>query len=137
MHHRQIHESIGTAQEALHSIKSKHLKSTILKIDLAKAFDWVNWSYLHLILIQTGFPHTFINWIMGCICHASFSILLNGTASNFFHASRGLRQGCPLSPLLFVLVMEGLSVLIKDANARGTIHGLQINDLIQITHLLF
>ena len=74
---------------------------------------------------------------MGCICHATFSILLNGTASDFFHAGRGLRQGCPLSPLLFVLVMEGLSALIKNAKARGTFHGLRVNDILHLTHLLF
>lgn len=65
LHHRQIHEAIGTAQEAMHSIKTKKLKCTILDIDLAKAFDHVNWTYLHLILIQTGFPTLFIDWIMG------------------------------------------------------------------------
>ena len=74
---------------------------------------------------------------MGCIRHATFSILINGTASDFFHAGRGLRQGCPLSPLLFVLVMEGLSVLIKNAKDRGELQGLQINDILHLTHLLF
>ena len=74
---------------------------------------------------------------MGCICHATFNILLNGTTSDFFHAGRGLRQGCPLSPLLFVLVMEVLSVLIKNAKARGTLQGLQIKDILHLTHILF
>ena len=137
LHHKHIREAFGMAQEALHSIKSKNLKATILKIDLAKAFDRVNWSYLHFILIQTGFPPTFINWIMGCICHASFGILINGTASDFFHAGRGLRQGCPLPPLLFVFVMEGLSTLIKKDKTDGDIHGLHINDLLHLTRLLF
>ena len=137
LHHRQIHEAIGTSQEALHSIKTKRLKSTILKIDLTKTFEQVNWSYLHLILIHTGFPLSFINWIMGCICHAIFSIILNGIASDFFHTGQGLHQGCLLSPLLFVMVMEGLSVLIKNAKTQGLLHGLQISDLLHLTHLLF
>lgn len=74
---------------------------------------------------------------MGCIGHETFSILLNGTASEFFHAGRGLRQGCPLSPLLFFLVMEGLFVLIKKAKEDGDLHGLQINEIMYLTHLLF
>ncbi|WP_208081343.1 hypothetical protein, partial [Bacteroides uniformis] len=68
---------------------------------------------------------------------ASFNILLNGIASDFFHVGRGLQQGCPLLPLIFVLVMEGLSVLIKKAKVDGDIHGLQINKIMYLTHLLF
>lgn len=112
---RQIHEAIGLAQEALHSIWSKKLKAILLKIDLSKAFDRVSWLYLKMILIHLGFPHAYISWIMACITTPSFSILINGSATNFFHSERGLRQGCPLSPLLFLLVMEGLSCLMEAA----------------------
>ena len=90
----------------------KNIKGLILKIDLSKAFDKVSWLYIKIILIHLGFPPTFIRWIMCCITYVSFSVLINGSASHFFHAERGLRQGCPLSPLLFMLVMEGLSRLI-------------------------
>eukprot|EP00253_Pinus_taeda_P031803 PITA_31803 len=106
---RQIHEAIGLAQEAIHSIWSKHLKAILLKIDLSKAFDRVSWLYFKMILIHLGFPHAYISWIMACITSPSLSILINGSTSPFFHSERGLRQGCPLSPLLFLLVMEGLS----------------------------
>eukprot|EP00253_Pinus_taeda_P018415 PITA_18415 len=58
---RQIHEAIGSSQEALHSIWTKHLKSTLLKIDLSKAFDRVSWLYIKMILIHLGFPISFIN----------------------------------------------------------------------------
>eukprot|EP00253_Pinus_taeda_P021578 PITA_21578 len=115
---RQIHEAIGTTQDALHSMKKLHKKSIVLKIDLSKAFDRACWSYLQFTLTHIGFPHAFISWIMCCLSSVSYSILINGAASRFFHVERGLRQGCPLSPLLFILIMEGFSKLIKNGRAE-------------------
>eukprot|EP00253_Pinus_taeda_P033689 PITA_33689 len=108
LENRQIHEAIGMAQEAIHSIQSNKLKGIILTIDLAKAFDHVSWLYIKMLLMHLGFCHSFITWIMACITSTTFSVLINGYASHVFHAERGLRQGCPLSPLLFLIVMEGL-----------------------------
>lgn len=89
--HRQIHEAIGIAQEMLHWIKTVPKKAAILKINLSKAFDRVNWTYLQLMLTHIGFPHQFMNWIGCCFTSVSFSVLINGVASDFFHAERGLR----------------------------------------------
>ncbi len=119
LQNRQIHEAVGTTQEALHSIMHKKIKGAILKIDLAKAFDKVSWLYIKMILTHLGFPPPFINWIMCCINSTSFSVLINGFASHFFHAERGHQQGCPLSPLVFLIVMEGLSRLIVIAKRDG------------------
>ena len=74
---------------------------------------------------------------MGCITSATFAVLINGIPSGFFPASRGIRQGCPLSPLLFILVIEGLSLLIADARNNGLIRGIQISPTLALTHLLF
>lgn len=137
LEHRQIHEAIGAAQEALHSIWTKHHKAIILKIDLAKEFDRVSWLYLKMLLIHLGFPNNFITWIMACITTHTFSVLINGSASQFFHFERGLRQGCPLSPLLFLIVMDGLSCLIESAKRNGDLCGLEITDDYFLTHLLF
>eukprot|EP00253_Pinus_taeda_P008500 PITA_08500 len=137
LENRQIHEAIGAAQEAIHAIWTKHLKCLLLKIDLSKAFDRVSWLYLKMILIHTGFPLPLINWIMACITSPTYSILINGSASHFFHSERGLRQGCPLSPLLFLLVIEALSRLLISAQQEGTIRGLKISDICYLTHLLF
>jgi len=109
LNHRKIHEVVGIAQEVLLSIKTKRLKAMILNIDLAKAFDRTSWLYLRILLTHLGFPFSFIQWIMCCITNVSYSVLINGTASSFFHVERGLRQCYPLSPLLFLFVMEGLS----------------------------
>ncbi len=109
----------------------------IIKADLSKAFDRVSWLYLRMLLTHLGFPYEFIKWIMCCITNISFSVLVNGVASPFFHYERGLRQGCPLSPLIFLLVMEGLSRLIKDMHLKGRLMGIRITDSCIITHLLF
>eukprot|EP00253_Pinus_taeda_P019711 PITA_19711 len=137
LEHRQIHEAVGAAQEGLHSIWTKHLKAIILKIDLAKSFDRLSWLYLKMILIHLGFPQDFISWIMACITTPTFSVLINGSASQFFHSERGLRQGCPLSPLLFLIVMDALSRLIDSTKRNGDYNGLRITDECSLTHLLF
>ena len=98
---RQIHDAIAIAQEGLHNMHTKKIKGMILKIDMAKAFDQASWIYIHMFLIHMGFPIQVINWIMCCITYVSFSIIINGAATNFFHAERGLRQGCSLSPFSF------------------------------------
>ena len=74
---------------------------------------------------------------MACISSANFTVLVNGTPSKFFKASRGIRHGYPLSPLLFILVIEGLSLLIVDARSHGLIRGIKISPLLSLTHLLF
>eukprot|EP00253_Pinus_taeda_P034952 PITA_34952 len=134
---RQIHEAIGVAQEVLHSIKQKKKKGVVLKIDLSKAYDRINWLYIRLLLTHLGFNYSFISWIMGCITNVSFVVLINGAASPFFKSQRGLRQGCPLSPLLFLLVAKGLSRLIHQARRTDKIKGIEVAINLYITHLLF
>ena len=121
---RLIHEAIGVAQEGLHSMKVKNIKGAIFKIDLAKACDKVSWLYIRLLLTHLGFDIAFIRWIMSCITTVSFSILINGAASPFLHVECELRQGFPFSPLLFLLVAEGLNRSIKEAIRLGNFTGL-------------
>ena len=120
---RQITEPVGITQEILHSIKTKNSNVMVLKLDLVKAFDRVNWTFLRLPLLQIGLPLIGVNWIMGCVTNACFVVLVNGTPFDFFPASRGIRQGCPLSPLLFILVIESLSRIILDAQLKERIKG--------------
>eukprot|EP00253_Pinus_taeda_P016622 PITA_16622 len=134
---RQIHEAIGVAQEVLHSIKQKKKKGVVLKIDLSKAYDRINWLYLRMLLTHLGFSYTFISWIMGCISNVSFAVLINRATSPFFKSQRGLRQGCPLSPLLFLLVAEGFSRLVHNARRSNKIKGIEVAINLYITHLLF
>ena len=108
----------------------------VLKLDLAKAFDRVNWTFLRLLLLHIGIPLIGVNWIMGCVSSACFVVLVNGTPSNFFHASKGIKQGFPLSPLLFILIIEILSRIILNAHQKGLITGYQYAPNLAITHLL-
>lgn len=109
----------------------------MLKIDLSKAFDRVSWLFLRMILTHLGFPQVFIKWIMCCITFVSFGTLINGSVSCSFQAERGIRQGCPLSPLIFLIVMEGLSRLIALEKRARRLKGLKIMEQCTLTHQLF
>jgi hypothetical protein len=137
LENRQIIDAIGIAQEALHSIKIKKSKALILKLDMMKAYDRVDWSFLRLVLLQIGLNLEATDWIMGCVRSTNFSVLINGSPSGFFRISRGLRQGCPLSPLLFLIIVEGLSRILMNLVEEGKIQGVSVANGVRITHLLF
>jgi hypothetical protein len=108
-----------------------------LKLDLSKAYDRVNWTFLRLVLLQVGLPLEAVDWIMSCVQTAIFAVFINGEPSKVFKGECGLRQGCSLSPLLFLLIVKGLSVLIRQAVVDGSIQGIKISDFVRVTHLLF
>jgi hypothetical protein len=134
---RHITDAIGVVQETLHSIKGKNIKALVLKIDLIKAYDKVDWGFLRLVLLQVGLSLEATDWIMGCVNSASYDVLANGKPTNFFKSARGLRQGCPLSPILFLLVVEGLSRAILEQVGGNKIKGIPVARGINITHIMF
>ncbi|KAL0444910.1 UNVERIFIED_CONTAM: LINE-1 reverse transcriptase [Sesamum latifolium] len=83
-----------------------------LKVDLRKAYDTIEWDFLRAVVILLGFPKKFIVWIVECVTTPSFWVCLNGSPHGYFRGARGLRQGDPMSPYLFVLVMEVLTLLL-------------------------
>lgn len=87
----------------------------MLRLDLKKAFDRLEWSFISYSLQKLNFPTPIINLIMSCVTTLSISILVNGTPTRFFQPSRGIRQGDPLSSYLFIICMETLSQLIDEA----------------------
>ena len=113
------------------------MKLVVLKIDLSKAYDHVNWTYLRVIMSKMGFSVPFITWVMSSITLVSFVVLINGVASTFFRSGRGLRQGCPLAPLLFLIVVEGLSRYILKAQISGVFQGISFGNNIILSHILF
>jgi hypothetical protein len=108
-----------------------------MKIDLSKACDRVSWLYLHLVLLHIGFSLHVVKWIMSCVIFVSFIIFINGAISKFFKPSQGLRQGCPLSPYLFLLMVDGLSGIISEVNQMHIIQGFKVGRSIYLTRLLF
>uniref|UniRef100_A0A2N9GB01 Reverse transcriptase domain-containing protein n=1 Tax=Fagus sylvatica TaxID=28930 RepID=A0A2N9GB01_FAGSY len=126
---RWIVENQLIVQEILHSFKKRKVKGgfVALKVDLQKAYDRVNWSFLKEVLYRFGFHEKFIMWIMQCVTKVSFSILINGGKTKSFILPVGLRQGDPLSPYLFILCQEVLSRLIERSFASGAIHGVKMN----------
>lgn len=110
---RQIMDGIILSNEVIHSLKLLKKLGILLKLDISKAFDKLSWNYIQKMLLAFGFSSTRTRWIMTLISSPSFSILLNGSPSKPFRPSRGIRQGDPLSPFLFVLMAECLSRLLK------------------------
>ncbi|XP_062176085.1 uncharacterized protein LOC133881146 [Alnus glutinosa] len=137
---RTIHDSSILALELLHTIKSKKGRGGLMavKIDMEKAFDRMEWGFLLSILIKPGFNSIWINWIRICISSTSFSILINGSPFGLFTPSRGLRQGDPLSPFLFILGTEALSRILQQQESLGILKGIKIaKNCPPINHLLF
>jgi len=104
-------------------------------MDLKKAYDHVNWDFLLYVLRRCGFGGKWCLWRAHCISSVQFSVLL-GSLDGFFSSFRGLRQGDPLSPLLFVFVMEALSRMISIAVSGGLLEGFKVGNA-TFSHLLF
>lgn len=138
---RSITDNVLLAFEMIHYMKQKKsglVGEVALKLDISKAYDRVNWNYLQKWMICMGFDEKCIRWVMLCVTTVQYDVCFNGKTMGPIHPKRGLRQGDPLSPYLFLLCVEGLSWEITKASDSGDINDCKVcPSAPAITHLLF
>ena len=110
---RFIGQNIRLIQDIIHNSKLHHNAGMILFLDFEKAFDSIEWDFIFLALERMNFGENFINWIKSLYSNPTASIKNNGWKSRNFDIYRGVKQGCPLSALLFTISVEMLSSRIK------------------------
>ncbi|GKU94470.1 hypothetical protein SLEP1_g7966 [Rubroshorea leprosula] len=135
---RQLMDGVVIANEVIDEGKRKRKKSFLFKVDFEKAYDKVSWDFIDYMLMRTGFTVTWRNWIKECLQLSMVSILVNGSPTQQFPVSKGIRQGDPLSPFLFLLVAEGLNGLMQSAIEKNIFRGVRIgNGNLSVSHLQF
>lgn len=107
-------------------------------MDMEKAFDHVSWKFIDYMLDSMDFGEKWRRWIRICISITSFALMVNGDPSTFFPATRGLKQGDLLSPLLFIIVMEEVNKLIEKAKNLQLLRGIEVGNFSTVgNHLSF
>ncbi|MFS8026364.1 putative RNA-directed DNA polymerase [Helianthus anomalus] len=118
--------------------KRSKKKAFLFKIDFEKAYDNINWGFVVDIFNQMGFGAKWCSWIWGVLSSARASVLVNGSPTFEFRCGKGMRQGDPISPFLFVVVMEALSCIFDKAVEVGVFSGINLpNDGPSLSHLFF
>ncbi|GJX92218.1 RNA-directed DNA polymerase, eukaryota [Tanacetum coccineum] len=133
---RQILDGPFILNELLSWCKHKNTKALIFKTYLEKVFDSVRWDYLDVVLNNFGFDLKWRSWIQGCLNSAMGSILVNGSSTSKFKFSKGLKQGDPLSPFLFIMVMESLHLSFNNVVISGLYTDIHIDDSLSLSYFL-
>ncbi|GAU45474.1 hypothetical protein TSUD_190930 [Trifolium subterraneum] len=135
---RNLVDGMVVVNEVVDMAKRTGQSCLILKVDFEKAYDSVGWSFLEYMLGRFGFCIKWINWIRACVLSGNMSVLVNGCPSEEINIQRGLKQGDPLAPFLFLLVAEGLGGLMARAVATNRFMGFQIgNNGYNVSHLQY
>ena len=138
---RLITNNILVAFETLHYMRNHCTRKTgfmTLKLDMSKAYNRVEWAYMQQVLVKMGFHDCWVKLMMECITSTTYSVLINGEPHGHIIPIRGLRQGDPLSPYLFLMCTKGLHGIISSAASKDEIRGVSIcRSGPRITHLFF
>lgn len=121
---RLITDNILVAHEVFHALRTNpscKSKFLVVKTDMSKAFNIVEWSFLEALLLKLGITEQWVDWIKICISSVSYQVLLNGEPKGNISPYRGIRQGDPLSPFLFTILTESLISQIQGAEREGMI----------------
>ena len=120
---RNIMEGVVILHEIIHELHTKKLDGVVFKIDFEKAYDKVKWSFLQQTLRMKGFSPKWCKWIESFVSGGSVGIKVNDDIGHYFQSKKGLRQGDPMSPILFNIIADMLAILIKRAKDDGQIRG--------------
>ncbi|GAU30605.1 hypothetical protein TSUD_62250 [Trifolium subterraneum] len=134
---RQILDGVVVLNEIIDLANKRKDGCLLFKVDFERAYDTVSWRFLERMMIKMGFTEGWLKWMRACIFDSSMSVLINGSPTVDFKVERGLRQGDPLSPFLFLIVAEGLTGLMNRAVHIGKFKGYQINKNLQFQILQF
>lgn len=138
---RSISDNVLITHEILHYLRTSSAKKhcyMAVKTDMSKAYDRLEWSFLRNVLNRFGFHPTWVAWIMECVSSVSYCFLINGSTKGRVDPTRGLRQGDPLSPYLFILCSEVLSGMCVRAQEQGSLQGIKVARASPpLNHLLF
>ncbi|GAU18134.1 hypothetical protein TSUD_248350 [Trifolium subterraneum] len=124
---RLLVDGVLAINEVVDWVKKAKKECLVFKVDFEKAYDSVSWSFLEYMLRRFGFDEKWRSWIKACVFAGSLSVLVNGSPTEQIDISKGLKQGDPLAPFLFILVAEGLGALMKKAVDVGYFKGIQIS----------
>ena len=138
---RQITNDVLVAFEMMHCIDQKRKGKRglmAIKLDMSKAYDRVEWEFLEAMMRKLGFQEEWIRLIMMCVTTVSYLVLINGEPKGKIIPTRGLRQGDPISPYLFLLYVEGLTAMLQRDERKGLISGISVcRGAPRISSLLF
>ncbi|GJZ68261.1 RNA-directed DNA polymerase, eukaryota [Tanacetum coccineum] len=135
---RHILDGPFILNEVLQWCKSKHKQALIFKVDFEKAYDSVKWDFLDDVLNKFGFGNKWCKWIQCCLRSSRGSILVNGSPTEEFQFGKGLKQGDPLSPFLFILVMESLHISFQRIVDAGRFHGIKMGGgSVNLSHMFY
>ena len=109
----------------MHYTECENIPAILITIDFEKAFVCWDWSFLHLCLNKFGFPNTILKWVQALYWNIISCVSNNGFASSYFPVERGVRQGCPLSPYLFIIAVETLAIVVRE---NEKIKGIEIGN---------
>ena len=123
---RGLLDSVLIANETVDFLRKETKKGVIVKLDYEKAYDLVEWGFLIYMMGRIGFNSKWINWIKICLKSTTISVLVNGSPTKEFKLRRGLRQGDPLVHFLFLIVVEGLVGLVREATRIGALEGVKV-----------
>jgi len=138
---RLITDNVLVAYEIMHYLKHKRNGNDSFmaaKLDMSKAFDRVEWSFIEMVMRKMGFNESWIGLVMKCLTSITYVVIINGSVHGSIMPTRGLKQGDPLSPYLFLLCAEGFSTLINEVAQCQQLNGISIcGGSPRINHLFF